>query len=145
MAAAVCVDASYFLAILLREELAPQAGRLADGWLAERRPILGPPLFWAETTSIIREQVFRGRYTAAEASQALDLALRIPLSTWGDDRETLQRRAYQLAERFAQPKAYDAQYLAVADLAGCELWTADERLYNSVRGQIRWVRWIGER
>jgi hypothetical protein len=38
----------------------------------------------------------------------------------------------------------DARYLALAERESCEYWTADERLWNSVRAQLGWVRWLGE-
>jgi predicted nucleic acid-binding protein len=40
--------------------------------------------------------------------------------------------------------AYDASYLAVAAQEGVELVTADERLYNSVKMDLRWVKWLAE-
>ena len=39
---------------------------------------------------------------------------------------------------------HDAAYLAVAEILGCELWTADERLYNSVKTDMPRVRWLGD-
>ncbi|MBI5653900.1 MAG: type II toxin-antitoxin system VapC family toxin [Chloroflexi bacterium] len=42
-----------------------------------------------------------------------------------------------------QPKVYDCYYLALAELMNCDLWTADERFYNSVKQKFTWVKWIG--
>lgn len=47
------------------------------------------------------------------------------------------------ASRFAQPAAYDAHYLALAEREGCEYWTADQRLWNTVKAALPWVRWLG--
>ena len=40
--------------------------------------------------------------------------------------------------------AHDAHYLALAESQRCECWTADERLRNTVKRELAWVRWIGE-
>ena len=40
--------------------------------------------------------------------------------------------------------AYDASYLAVAAQEGVDLITADERLYNSVKMDLGWVKWLAE-
>jgi len=54
------------------------------------------------------------------------------------------RRAIELARQFGLPATYDAYYLALAEHEGCELWTADTRMWNSIRGKLTWVRWIGD-
>ncbi|MGH9783045.1 MAG: type II toxin-antitoxin system VapC family toxin, partial [Terriglobia bacterium] len=54
-------------------------------------------------------------------------------------------RALELTERFNFQAAYDAHYLALAEAHRCECWTADERLWNRVKGEFAWVRWVGER
>ena len=38
---------------------------------------------------------------------------------------------------------YDAFYLALSEFAGCELWTADRRLYSVVTHDLPWVKWLG--
>ena len=48
-----------------------------------------------------------------------------------------------LTTRFNHPAAYDAHYLALAEMMDCEFWTADERLFNAVRDELSWVRWLG--
>jgi predicted nucleic acid-binding protein len=40
--------------------------------------------------------------------------------------------------------AYDASYLAVANEEGALLVTADETLYNKVKTDLKWVKWIGD-
>ncbi len=45
-------------------------------------------------------------------------------------------RAMILAERFQQPAAYDTQYLALAELEECELWTTDTRVWRAVKDQF---------
>jgi len=40
--------------------------------------------------------------------------------------------------------AYDACYLALAEREDISLITADERLLNSIKADLTWVRWIGD-
>ena len=49
-----------------------------------------------------------------------------------------------MAKRFNRPQAYDSHYLALAEMLGLELWTADERLYNAVKDALPWVKWLGD-
>ena len=49
-------------------------------------------------------------------------------------------RSWELAEQFNRPTAYDASYLALAESAGCELWTTDGRLLKAVAGTLPWVK-----
>ncbi|MBN1285209.1 MAG: type II toxin-antitoxin system VapC family toxin [Anaerolineae bacterium] len=58
--------------------------------------------------------------------------------------DDLLRRAYDLATRFNRPTAYDAQYLAVAERLACEFWTADDRLFHAVAGELPWVRRLSD-
>ena len=56
----------------------------------------------------------------------------------------LYDRALQIADQFNLGAVYDAHYLALAQLLGCDLWTADQRLINTVSGKLPFVRWIGD-
>ncbi len=42
------------------------------------------------------------------------------------------------------PLARYCQYLALAELFDCELWTGDQRFYNAVRRTLGRVKWIGD-
>jgi len=49
-----------------------------------------------------------------------------------------------LAERFKLPAAYDTQYLALAELEECDLWTTDTRMWRVVRDQFSWVHLLSD-
>lgn len=140
---AVCVDASVPLAFLLNDDEWAGAERRWSDWLRRKEDIVSPPLFQPEVTSAIRRRVFLGALPADAGESALNLSLGWPVRLWPGS-PTLQLRAYEFAARFNRPRAYDAQYLAVADMLGCELWTADRRLFNAVHHHLPWVHWIGE-
>jgi len=48
----------------------------------------------------------------------------------------------ELASQHGLTNAYDAQYLALAELEGYELWTADERLANSLEPTSSWLKLV---
>ena len=74
--------------------------------------------------------VYIGRLDALSAEQLLQLALQLPIQIIDDS--TIYPRALNLANMYGQPRAYDTQYLAVAELVNGILWTADERFANAV-------------
>ena len=39
---------------------------------------------------------------------------------------------------------YDASYLATADVEGVTMITSDEGLYNSIKKDLKWVKWLGD-
>ena len=46
----------------------------------------------------------------------------------------------ELAWELHQPAAYDAHYLALAEILDCEMWTADDRFFraaSSTSGRVR--------
>ena len=47
-----------------------------------------------------------------------------------------------LARRYNR-SAYDVAYLALAEATGQPLITGDRRLYQAVRNELGWVRWLG--
>ena len=142
MAERVCVDASLVLKLVLEEEDSDKAHALWASWLADEVEIIAPCHLAFETTSVIRNHVYRGEISAKagqlafEALQAQAIRMLHPAP--------LQERAWALAQQFDRPTAYDAFYLALGELAGCEVWTADRRLYNAVRDSLGWVRWLGD-
>jgi predicted nucleic acid-binding protein len=139
---AICVDASLVLAWLLPEELSDAAFSLGKLWDEEETELIAPPLVQMEVPSSLRQAVYRGRITLDEGDEALkaflemDIRIRQP--------EGLLGRAWELGKAVNAPRLYDIFYLALAEMEGCELWTADRRLVNLAGSHSATAKWIGD-
>lgn len=138
----VCIDASLALTWLLPAEQNEAANTLRREWDKEGMELITTPLFHAEVTSVLREQVYFRRLLPEEGEEAFSIYLDIGVRSI-DDPE-VQKKAWELAKKFNLPRTYDMQYLAVAELENCELWTSDKRLANSLQGRVKRIRWVGE-
>ncbi|MBI2887228.1 MAG: type II toxin-antitoxin system VapC family toxin [Chloroflexi bacterium] len=126
--------------LLLPGPLTPRIEGFWKTWLEQGVDCVAPPLFQAETTSVLRNRVYRNVITFEEAVPVFRTIRRLAIRfvNYPD----LQEQAWDIALRLNQPRAYDAQYLAVAEREGCEFWTTDSRLYNSVHGTLPWVQLV---
>lgn len=139
MADRVCIDASVALILLLPHDLSYKAKSLWRSWAEKEIEIVAPPLFFAEVTSVLRENVYFARILPEEGEEAFSAYLDLPVKA--SDPHDLQPQSWTIAKKFSRSKAYDAQYLVIASILGCELWTGDTRLVNAVH--LPWVKWIG--
>ncbi len=138
----VCVDASLAIQWLIPTQHDPLAESLLQSWDQAGTELIGPPLFDAEVTSAIRRHVYFKKLLLEQGEKAFlfyrELGVKIVSPP------ELPQVAWQLAKEFNLPVCYDMQYLAVAELADCELWTADKRLANSLKGKVNRIKWVGE-
>lgn len=136
----VCVDASLTFMLLVREEQTPKAEALWQSWTERAFELITAPLFFAEVTSVLRQQVYFGRLHPERGERSFESFM--GLGIHAVDLPDLQPSAWDLAKKYNRPRAYDAQYLAVASILRCDLWTGDRRLVNAVNEP--WVRWVGD-
>jgi predicted nucleic acid-binding protein len=138
----VCVDASLILRTLVP---GPLSGA-ADAFLVTSRrdavTLIAPALLQFEVTSALRRLTYLKRISAGDGDRAFEEFLKIDIRL--SHRRDMFSLAWHLAKRFNRSRAYDATYVALAQLNECELWTADEKLFNAFGDELRWVRWIGE-
>lgn len=135
----VCVDASLVLHLLLPDERGGGVEAQWQAWALTDTEVIGPPLMYAEVTSVIRLRVVTGRLTADEGEEVF--AAFNALGITRVDRDDLHLRAWSLAKQYQTRRAYDMMYLALAQLEDLELWTGDERLVNTIGGRDTRVRW----
>ncbi len=134
----IVVDASLVLKLFLNEPDSPQVRAQWRIWDRSGELMTAPALFRPEAFSVLRRSVHRGILSENEgngafaAVQKLEIEIREPVS--------LYREAWELARRFNRPTVYDCCYLALAAIAGCDLWTSDRRLVNAVGAMLPWVR-----
>ena len=136
----VCVDASAAVKWLLPEEYSDEALALYEDCYRAGTLIAAPPHFPVEVTNAIRRRVARHLVTHAEGKEILETfaqfqaRLVIP--------PNLYREALDLAEAFNRPTVYDTHYIALAQILGCDLWTADEALLNALGNKLTNVKSI---
>lgn len=138
----VVVDASLAFKWLVREEHSDRAMALARGWDSEGTKPVAPHLMPVEVANALHRRVVRNELTLETATRLLEnlLATGIELQ----EPPQLHSRAMELASRLRQDAVYDAHYLALAEILGCDLWTADERFYRALSRSARNVHWVGE-
>ena len=137
-----CVDASVALKLVLDEEDSDKAHALWTSWVIEEIDVIAPCHLAFKVTSVIRNHVYRGEISAEAGQLAFEAIHAQGIKLIHPD--TLHERAWELAQQFDRPTAYDAYYLALGEIAGCDVWTADGRLYRAVEDALQWVRWLDD-
>ena len=137
------VDASFAVKWILEEEYTAQAISALAEWHSHHTDVFAPTWFLFEITNVLYQRIRRGELTSDEALRLISESRQAGVQLIDYD-EVLHARALELAHQFNLNAAYDAHYLALAERIDCELWTADERLWNSTRAELGWVRWVGE-
>lgn len=136
--AEVCVDASFALKVALPEPDSDLVRARWASWFQDGVTVLAPWLLLFEAHSVLRRKVIRRELAEAEARSAWRVLRRQGIGTAHP--RGLFDRAWMLATELGRPTTYDAVYMAVAELRGCALWTADARLANAAKRKFPWVR-----
>jgi predicted nucleic acid-binding protein len=99
------------------------------------------PAFWDyEVADGINKAVARGHLSEQEGRDAISLFLALHAEK---EPLPLPQESYELARRY-QRSVFDSWYLYLAEKTDCEFWTADQRLYNALKGKVPVVRWLGD-
>ena len=134
----VCVDASIAIKLLVDEPDSVDAMAQWETWVRSGTMVYAPRLFVWECANAVRRAVVQGRLPADEAVAALQRLTGIDVDLVNVEDDVIH--VYQnFVAKYDMPAMYDATYLAVADMLGCELWTADKRLYRTVGHALPWV------
>lgn len=140
MPTSLVVDASFTVRTILPGPRRDSFRSQMELWL-EGGCVLHAPTLWVyETTTALSKAVFLGLLTVDDAEQSLSLLQDLAVELVPPDAVQC-RHAFAWTRRLNRAAAYDSFYLAVAESLGCELWTADQRLYNAVN--LPWVHLPG--
>lgn len=138
----IVVDASFAAKWLFEEERSDTADAIAAAVARQNEPMIASYLLPIEVTNTIRQRRRRGALTREEARGRLTrfFSYRVRLLAPA----ALSERALILADDHNLTAVYDAHSIALAELAGCDLWTADQRLIRSLTDPLPFVRFIGD-
>jgi predicted nucleic acid-binding protein len=127
--------------LVVDSSAAVQACLAATGFrLFGDEDLVAPTLLWSEASSVIHELSWRREISQSLASTAFDALLAAPIAARAPQR--LRREAWRVADELGWAKTYDAEYVALARILRCRLFTIDDRLR---RGAGRIVEIVGPR
>jgi predicted nucleic acid-binding protein len=118
---------------LVQACLAAEGLRLFGG-----EELVSPPLLWSEATSVLHELRWRREISEDLTSRALATLLAAPVQRRAP--RQLYREAWRIADDLGWARTYDAEYVALARILRCRLFTVDDRLR---RGAGRLVGIVG--
>lgn len=137
----LCIDASVVVKLVLKgEPYRVTARRLLRNCMANNVTFIAPPFFESDVDTVICKRVHDGKLSLADAKKAfagLD-KVTVQLLT----HPNLRQRAREIAEQFNLRTVYDATYAALAELRGCEFWTADKVFYDAVKAVLTFVKYL---
>ena len=119
----VVADASAVVEMLLAT---PRGGAIAEHLLESGHPAIAPQLLDIEVLHVIRRFHRANRLTATRAEQALEDLGKLAITRYGH--EPLRPSIWRLRNVLS---AYDAAYVALAELLGGSIVTCDTRLARS--------------
>ena len=136
------IDASVVLKwYLADEQYSEKALRLLEKYVSDRLDILAPSLLDYEVVNGLVIASRRGRIEEGQLLTAIDgfVSLGIKL-------KNLSMFFPQVLHycKVYNRSIYDASYLALAEDEGIPLITSDQGIYNAVRKNLQWVKWLGD-
>jgi predicted nucleic acid-binding protein len=141
---AIVVDASIVVNLLLTQAYSTQAERYLESWKSGGEMLYAPGHWYAEVVSALRFAVYRRKLNSEDAQLLIDVLPELGVRALEPTLDLL-KSSLRWAERLGQSKAYDAQYVALAEQLRAELWSADQRLVNALKEQgVSWAHWVGE-
>ena len=145
MSGDIIVDARLAIKWVVKEVHSAEAVALLRSWEQRQVSRVVPSWFACEVANGLSKRVLRSGLLLGRAQTSLAGLLNEVVVR--DFEPALSTRALELALRFKRPASYDAHYLALAEDLGCELWTADERLWNATHtahDTLAWIPWVEE-
>jgi predicted nucleic acid-binding protein len=102
--------------------------------------LIGPPLLHYEVESTLQRRLYQNRTTLDAVDTSLKAFYTVGVQTV--THPDMVRRAREIARQFNQERIYDSLYAALAELRGCQFWTADKAFYEAVKSALSFVKYL---
>ncbi len=127
----ILIDASFLLKLLLPEEKSEQAEKLWREWIEDSSEIIAPTLIVFETSSVIRNKLYRGIIDGEDADRLITQLKELDITlTYAED---ILEEAWEISKILNSSTLYDCFYIALSKFLNISMWTADGKLYNSAK------------
>jgi predicted nucleic acid-binding protein len=140
----IVVDANIAVSQMIALPFSDHAARRLSEWHQGNTPLIAPALWWYEVVSAMRRAIYLGVIPAMDAWERLQVLTSLGIEVVQPSMD-LSWRALEWAQRLGQSRAYDAQYVALAEQVHASFWSADRKLVHGLKAQgVTWAHWIGE-
>jgi len=136
----ICIDANVVVGMVSIESPDSPYRQLWTKWEESEYKVVAPTLIYYEISNALHRLTIAGELLPEEASQAMEAALSLDITIYGD--AAMHRRALNLASSLRLPATYDAHYLALSEQLSAQFWTADRRLFRAVQATFDWIHLV---
>ena len=140
--APLVVDAAVAVKLVLPEEFSSRAQGLIESAFTAGRRVIGPPLLSVEVANAIYTQRRNDEISGGEADAAMSAFLHLGIESLAP--AGLDRAAFAFTRAHRLRTVHPAYYMALSQMLGAQLWTADRALFKSASSIAPWVCWIGD-
>ena len=140
MTTSLVCDASVVIRYLLPSAEQPHYQQLWQSWMTTGVTLYAPTLWLYEVMSGLSKGVFFKAITSADAAALIPIVHQLPVELVVPTAD-ISQKALTHTQRLKRKNPYDSYYVVLAQELGCELWTADKKLFNAVGRP--WVKWAG--
>ncbi|HEY9705235.1 MAG TPA: type II toxin-antitoxin system VapC family toxin [Allocoleopsis sp.] len=136
----ICIDANFLVRLVSSHPSETIYLQLWTQWKNNNYQIFAPTLCYYEVSNALYRMNKANLLSTENANLALEYALNLDIILYGNI--GLHIQASKLAKQLNLSAAYDAHYLALAQLLESDFYTADKKLYNSVKDVFSWVHLV---
>jgi len=138
----IVIDTSVVLKWFLSDEKFSQpALALLDKYVSFELEIVAPSLLEYEVLNGLHIARKRGRIEQDKMIMGIEGFLGLEIEK--KNISSFYPRIMHFSETY-NLTVYDTSYLGVAEEEGIELITADKNLYNRVKKDLNWIKWLGD-
>jgi len=138
----IVIDTSVVLKWFLSDEKFSQSAlALLDKYVSFELEIVAPSLLEYEVLNGLHIARKRGRVEQDKMIMGIEGFLGLEIEK--KNISSFYPRIMHFSETY-NLTVYDTSYLGVAEEEGIELITADKNLYNRVKKDLNWIKWLGD-
>lgn len=139
----IVIDASVVVKWLFRNEpYRAKAKNLLTDYTKRKINLIAPNLLVYKIESFVQSKLKNGLLTLNEANLSLEKFYKLDIPIERD--ASLVDKAREIARLTRQERIYDSLYAALAELRGCEFWTADRAFYEAAKRQLASVQFLAD-
>jgi predicted nucleic acid-binding protein len=128
------------LKLFLPEDSSDLVEHQWKNWIENSIEVIAPTLIVFETSSVLRNKVFRGMLDEVDATEMIDRVRHLDLSLIYA--QELIELAWGIGRILKTQTLYDCFYLAVGKLFAVPFWTSDKKLYRSAKKEFPFINLI---